>query len=345
MLVISHADQKPDRQLWRLAPADIAVGVWEQMAAPSVRSAADAAQVDLAECDVCLTNVRSRYFKLEPFDWSGFDGLRVHYEPDAWISYSPATPQLHGKHAAVYHRDRFHLMISTGKKTASCLRRDGVNAVWVPKGYDSTLISDLGSDRSGICTYGAPWPSRQALLARLGDAVTNVSGPYEELNERLNRYAGAVVCNMPGRTPLGKVGRGIRRWWPGFVRTWPAIEPMIKTFEVAGAGCAPIVDHLDELDDLGFVDGETCLTYRTFDEASSIVRQADHDGLREIGAAAAQLARSRHTWHHRATDLMHHVEAMMTSRTQQSWSAAQRGPDWPPDNRTDGSPIVQPDSQ
>ena len=75
---------------------------------------------------------------------------------------------------------------------------------------------------------------------------------------------------------------------------------MIKTFEVAAAGCAPVVDHLDELEDLGFVDGETCLTYRTFDEAADKLLAADEQQLLEMGRAAAELARSRHTWSHRA---------------------------------------------
>ncbi len=288
---------------------DLHVAIWEQMDTPSVRAAAEVAQVDLGEIDVCMTYMRFRYLMLEPFDWMGFAGKRVIMEHDAWIGYAPDKPEWHGKFPAVFHRDGFHLMISTGKKTTAQLRADDVNAVWMPKAYDSTTFHDLGEERSRVCTFGTGWPSRRALIARLGETVTDVSGPYVTLNDRLNQYAGAVVCNMPGEPRFGKAGRAIRRVRPTFVRTWPAIEPMIKTFEVAGAGCAPIVDHQDELAELGYVDGETCRIYRTFEEATDLVRRADTDELRRIGAAARDLVLARHTWRHRAEDLPALIDA------------------------------------
>ncbi|MGH9112802.1 MAG: glycosyltransferase family protein [Acidimicrobiales bacterium] len=306
----SHTHRKSSRQLFAglTETTDLSVADWDQMAERSVRAAGEVAQVDLAHVDACMIYVRFRYFMLEPFDWSGFDGRRVLYEPDAWFGYSPAHREWHGRFAAVYRRDNFDLMISTGKDTTARLVADGVHAAWMPKAYDSSSFSDLGGARSDVCTFGSAWPTRRALIAQLGGLVTDVSAPYTTLNEGLNRYAGALVCNMPGTTPLGKVGRAIRRWRPGFVRAWPGVEPMIKTFEVAGAGCAPIVDHIDELADLGFVSGRSCLTYRTLDEAVSTVRRVDPDRLREVGLVAADLARSRHTWRHRAEQLPQLIE-------------------------------------
>ena len=316
LLLVTHESHAydPTRYTYRLVTGlagttDMSIAIWEKMDKPSVRAAAEEGQVDLADIDVCMTYLRFRLLMLEPFDWTGFDGKRVFMEHDAWIGYSPALPEWRGRFPAVYRRDGFDLMIATGRNTTERLRADGVNAVWMPKGYDSTTFRDLGGDRAGVCTFGTGWPSRRALIARLGDLVTDVSGPFTSLNERLNRHAGAVVCNMPGRPPFGKPGRAVRRVWPRFVRTWPGVEPMIKTFEVAGAGCAPIVDHQDELAELGFVDGETCLTYRDFGEAVTIVRDTGPDRLREVGAAAAELARSRHTWQHRAELVPRLIEA------------------------------------
>jgi hypothetical protein len=307
LLVITHASHAYDENRYTYGlvsglaeTTDLVLAEWEKMGTPSVRSAAETAQVDLADIDVCMTYMRFRLLMLEPFDWSGFDGPRVLMEHDAWIGYSPAHREWHGRFPEVYHRDGFDLMISTGRNTTARLRADGVNAVWMPKAYNAANFTDLGYERSGVCTFGTAWPSRRALIAQLGDLVTDVSGPYDTLNERLNGHAGAIVCNMPGKPPLGKLGRAIRRKRPGFVRIYPGVEPMIKTFEVAGAGCAPIIDHQDELDELGFVPGRTCLTYRTFDEATELLRQADVEELREIGRAAGELARSRHTWRHRA---------------------------------------------
>jgi spore maturation protein CgeB len=83
------------------------------------------------------------------------------------------------------------------------------------------------------------------------------------------------------------------------------VEPMIKTFEVAGAGCAPLLAPSPDLELLGFSDGETALVWRDFDELAELVRDGhdDSERLATVGDAAADLARRRHTWTHRATEL------------------------------------------
>jgi hypothetical protein len=311
LLVITHPDiaYSPDRYDHELVTSlgdlvDLTIVEWEQMARPSALEAARVAGADLATFDVCMVYVRFRFLVAgDPWDWTGFGGLRVWMEHDAWFNYSPAHPAWHGKFPDTYRRDGFHLMFATGRDLAALLRRDGVDARWMPKGYSAANFTDLGRNRSGVCTFGTMWPSRRAMIARLqhrGIAPRDVSGSFAGLNDRLNRHAAAVVCNMPGTVPFGLPGRAVRRYVPTFVRVRPAVEPMIKTFEVAGSGCAPVIDHLDELDELGFVDGQTCLTYRTFDEAADKLLAVDDDELSTIGRAAASLARTRHTWRHRA---------------------------------------------
>jgi len=321
ILLVTHADlaKDPNHYVSRFVAgltelADVVIACWEDMASPSFLDASRAAGASPSGFDVCLLFVRFRLLaEATPFDWSGFGGRRVWLEHDAWNNYSPAHARWHGRYPAVYERDRFHLMISTGRQTTQLLRRDGVNAQWVPKGYSDDVFHDLGLERSGTCTFGTMWPSRRALIHHLrgrGIEVIDVSGPFGSLNERLNAHVAGVVCNMPGLAPFGRAGRAINRLIPSFVRTWPAVEPMIKTFETAAAGCAPIVDHLEELEDLGFVNGATCLTYRTFDEASEVLLSADPAELRAIGTAAAALARTRHTWRHRAVDVLGLLEGM-----------------------------------
>lgn len=288
---------------------NLELAFWEEMTMPSAQAAGQSVQIDLADVDVCMTYLKFRFHMLHPIDWSGYDGPRVMLEFDAWAAYDPSNSAWHGRYQEIYRRDGFDLMVTTGRRTRDLLRHDGVNAVWMPKAYDSKFIHDLGRNRAGVCTFGTRWMSRHALNHRLGDLVTDISGPYDLLNDRLNDYAGAVVCNMPGRPPFGKVGRGIRRLIPTFVRVYPGVEPMIKTFEVAGAGCAPIVDQQDELAELGFIDGRTCLTYRDFDEAVALIRDTPDERLRELGAAAGDLAKSRHTWLHRAAEIPDLIQA------------------------------------
>ena len=273
-----------------------------------MKAAAAAAGAEPSDFDVCMVFVRARLLADgPPFDWSGFVGRRVWFEKDAWFGYSIAHPEWHDRFPGLYRRHGFDLMISTGRYTTERLCDEGVNAVWVPKGYAADAFGDLDGSRSGLCTFGTSWYSRRKLLhslRRSGADVVDVSGPFETLNERLNRYEACVVCNMPGWPRFGRPGRLVARRFPSITRVTLGVEPMAKTFEVAASGCAPIVDHLDELAALGFVDGVNCLTYRSFAEAADVIRQGSDEEYRRIGLAAAELARSRHTWRHRADETL-----------------------------------------
>ena len=70
---------------------------WESMSGPSTRAAAEQAGVDLQSFDVCMVYVRFRFLAdANPWDWTGFDGLRVWMEHDAWGNYSEAHPNGRG---------------------------------------------------------------------------------------------------------------------------------------------------------------------------------------------------------------------------------------------------------
>jgi spore maturation protein CgeB len=80
---------------------------------------------------------------------------------------------------------------------------------------------------------------------------------------------------------------------------------MQKLFEVAGSGCVPIVDALPELEELGYVDGGTAVTYANFDELAEKLRDyADRpEDLAAMGRATVEMTARRHTWNHRAAEL------------------------------------------
>ena len=125
----------------------------------------------------------------------------------------------------------------------------------------------LGQERAGLCEFGQSYPSRRAMRVRLdraGIPYTRFSD-HAGLNDQLNRYLACLICNLAGRLSGGRAGKLINRAAPTrFISLSPGIEPMIKNFEVAAAGCAPIADWIPELGDLGFVDGESMVAYRTF---------------------------------------------------------------------------------
>ena len=92
-----------------------------------------------------------------------------------------------------------------------------------------------------------------------------------------------------------------------------APEPMIKNFEAAASGCAVFMDDVEDLDELGFIDGHTAIIYRDFSE---LIDKLDYwlsrpSQLERIGLAAAELCAERHTWRYRAQQFVHLIESRM----------------------------------
>jgi hypothetical protein len=261
------------------------------------------------EADTCLWFVRFRLLRERPaFDWGRFAGRRVMYDFDTNANYHLLSVAEHrGEWPGVYRRQGFDTLVSTGKAVSELLRADDVNAVWLAKGYDDERVHPLGRTRHGLGEYGQSYRSRRALRAHLErrrDPYTRFSD-HAGLNDQLNRFLGVLICNLAGEVARGP-GRFVNRVWPDrAIRLSPGVEPMIKNFEVAGAGCAPIADWIPELGDLGFVDGETMVAYDTLDDLVERCRHylAEPDLLASIGVRAAALAAARHTWGHRAAAL------------------------------------------
>lgn len=258
------------------------------------------------EADICLWFVRFRLLRERPaFEWGDYAGRRIMYDFDTNANYHLlSTGPNRGEWPVVFRRLGFDTLVSTGKAVTELFRADGVNAVWLPKGYDPERNRPLGRERSGLCEFGQSYPSRRAMRVHLEKANVPFTrfSDHDGLNEQLNRYLGCLICNLAGRVAPGP-GRYLNRLWPErCIRLSPGVEPMIKNFEVAGSGCAPIADRIPELVDLGFVDGETMVGYDDLDELVDRCRHylANPDELARIGAQAATLVSSRHTWAHRA---------------------------------------------
>lgn len=266
---------------------------------------------DYHSYDAVLWRVKfRRQIHEEPFDWGDYEGARLMYEPDAVANYFAAgTRQYLGRFPDVVRRHGFHALICTGREVQDRFRAEGINAHWIPKGYDAeTIFDDHREERQGLCHYGRKYLAREAMsahLVRAGLAFTEIRSPFDELSDRLNRFAGCLVCNMEvkgARQIPMSVLRKLPKTW---LRVRPGGEPMAKNFEAAGAGCAPICDDIPELAELGFEDGVTMVSYSSFPELIEKLEhyRADPVALREIGRRAAELARTRHTLGHRAAEL------------------------------------------
>lgn len=251
-----------------------------------------------------------------PLPWKDYAGLKVILDHDAYQDYWSGFRTRHlGLWSTNIPRLGFDLAIVSGNGTARHLNQNGIDAVTLHKGYAEDRFLPLGQTRLGLCTFGTAYRARSAMFRTVRNAgipLADASAPYSHLNDTLNRYQGTVVCNMGADVRLGKLGRAIERQRPGtFLMLSPAAEPMIKNFETAASGCAVFMDEVEDLDELGFVDGHTAITYRDFPE---LVDKLDYwmskpSQLSQIGSAAAELCSERHTWRLRAQQFMRLIES------------------------------------
>ena len=215
----------------------------------------------------------------KPFLWGNFKGKRVMYDWDVYMNYSTfAGDKYFGCWPETFKRQEFDTLVTTGKYVRDRLESDGVNAVWIPKGFDGNRFKNECKNRDGICFYGRPYKDRANMLDVVeldGWNVNKIRCNYFYLSVELNKYFGCVMDN--------------------------GIEPMAKHFEVSASGCAPITNDIDELYSLGFEDGKTMIVYDSHDE---LLDELNHyynhkDQLQAIGLFASKLAKKEHTWEKR----------------------------------------------
>lgn len=266
--------------------------------------------VALAEYDAVVVFVAFTRLRAAPtLVWGDFSGLRVLMDADIIQNYSDIfDPTLRGTWPPVFRRHRFDSIVTSGGVVRERLEAEGIPADWVPKGFEAARFVDQGRRRKGIATYGSAYTCRQLAERAMTDARLPLTRlpktPYPELGEKLNRFLGCLAISSDIEVPLARrasLKTAIARDVP--IR--PGLEPMAKFFEGAGAGCCPIADAMQDLQALGFRDGETALTFRTHAELVDKLQAAlaTPETLRNMGAAAARLAHAQHTWTHRARTL------------------------------------------
>lgn len=194
-------------------------------------------------------------------------------EHDAWQNYFPC--KYRGKFSAHYHRLPAARVLCSGYQVTQKLRAEGTDAVFVPKGYDQTLLRNLGSTRDielGFVgsTKSGIYRERKAMLDEIG---------RREPLMTVRTESGADYCAMLNRIRFfvsADVGMG---------------EYMIKNFEAMACGCVLFAYDQGEAENraLGFEDMKNLVLYRSVDELQAkLARLRAEPALAESIAAAGQ---------------------------------------------------------
>lgn len=123
-------------------------------------------------------------------------------EHDAYQNYIPC--KYTGKFSVHYRRLPWARVISSGHTVSERLRQEGFDAVFVPKGYDQTLLHDLGLARDielGFVgsTGSVAYSGRKALLDELGgveNLLVTKTKSGEEYLRTLNRIRFFVSADV-----------------------------------------------------------------------------------------------------------------------------------------------------
>ncbi|XLX41024.1 glycosyltransferase [Ectopseudomonas mendocina] len=186
-------------------------------------------------------------------------------------------------------------VISSGFEVVTRLQGEGVDAVFVPKGYDQQLLRNLQQKRDIELAFvgstkSAAYSGRKAMLDALAAVEplqvmrTNSGDDYLQTLNRIRFFVSADV------------GMG---------------EYMIKNFEAMACGCVLFAYDQGEEENraLGFIDMHNLVLYRTLDELRSklTLLRADPQQAQAIAARGCELAQTRF----RFADLGREVVAAM----------------------------------
>ena len=200
-------------------------------------------------------------------------------EHDAYQNYIPC--KYTGKFSAHYRKLPWARVISSGFMVSERLRAEGFDAVFVPKGYDQTLLQDQGRERDIELAFvgstnSVAYSGRKALLDELGRVepmVVTRTKSGEEYCDTLNRIRFFVSAD---------VGMG---------------EFMIKNFEAMACGCVLLAydQGSAESNALGLQDMHNVVLYQDVPQLQQklAILRTDPELAQRIAANGRELAVSQ----------------------------------------------------
>lgn len=230
-------------------------------------------------------------------------------EHDAYQNYIPC--KYTGKFSRHYRQLPSARVISSGYMVTERLRGEGVDAVFVPKGYDQALVSCTHRERDIELAFigstrSVAYSGRRALLEELGACeplLVTRTGSGAEYVEMLNRVRFFVSADA---------GMG---------------EYMIKNFEAMAAGCVLFAYDQGERENaaLGFVDMDNLVLYRNVTELRDKLHQlrADPDRASAIAEAGRQLVEQHYSFAEVGRAIVEAMRTPLRPHVRLSWPRRQ----------------------
>lgn len=185
----------------------------------------------------------------------------VFFEYDVWQNYMPEC---------TYHRrySRFYLsipgcrVVSSGHQVARRLRSEGIDARFVPKGFDDRAITDTGQERDIFAAF-------------LGSTKNEFYARRRAMLDAIDKARPILVARTKSGDDYAATLNRIRV----FVSADSGMsEYMLKNFEALAAGCVLLTEDqgAEENKAIGFRDMENVVFYRTATEAVERLRMLEN---------------------------------------------------------------------
>ncbi|VEF07508.1 glycosyltransferase [Pseudomonas fluorescens] len=221
----------------------------------------------------------------------------IFLEHDAYQNYMPDS-KYRSVYSRLYKRLPSSRALISGAVVARRMRDEGIDAVFVSKGYDEQMLHNTGVERDIPLGFlgslkSTEYAQRKALLealARRTDLLVTRTRSGSEYLETLNRIKIFVSADI-----------GMN-------------EFMIKNFEAMACGCVLLAWSQGEEDQLlGFEDMHNTVFYRSEDEAVEKIKllQSDPELAQRIASNGQAFAQSRYCFSRVGQDLATEIQREM----------------------------------
>jgi len=225
----------------------------------------------------------------------------VFLEHDACQNFM-STSKYKGVYSRFYKLFPWCRVLSSGSTVARKLREQGIDAVFVSKGYDQALMKNLHR-------------KRDIDVAFIGSIKGGAYAPRAELLETVAAATNLVITRTSSGQDYVDMLNRVRIFLSADVDMG---EYMIKNFEAMACGCVLLARSQGEEEDaaIGFIDGKNAVLYRTAEEAIKKIAWLGNnpDVAVSIADEGQRFAEERYSFSRVGRDLALAIEAPMRCR-------------------------------